>query len=198
VPDDVEALVAIGEIARAEYLTDQLEDRGRAHTRPLALATAARCRGLIAAARNDLSAAADHLAEALVIHERAGQPFEAGRTLLVAGMVQRRSKQKRSARDLLHRALKSFDDLDAPIWAARVRQELARIGGRVTSSELTESELRSAELAAAGSTNREIADMLFISVKTVEANLSRAYPKLGIRSRRELVAALRTPDTPGG
>ena len=61
------------------------------------------------------------------------------------------------------------------------------------SVDLTPNEARVAELVAAGGTNREVADALFVSVHTVEANLKRIYRKLGIRSRTELASALRPP-----
>jgi DNA-binding CsgD family transcriptional regulator len=61
---------------------------------------------------------------------------------------------------------------------------------------LSATERRVAELAAVGSTNRQIADALFISVKTVEANLSRVYHKLQLTSRRELRSALGTLEHP--
>lgn len=71
--------------------------------------------------------------------------------------------------------------------ADRVRDELRRVNIRPAApQELTPTELRVAELAASGLTNREIAGAAFISSKTVEANLSRAYRKLGITSRAEL------------
>jgi DNA-binding CsgD family transcriptional regulator len=198
VPDEVEALVALGELEAAERFTDRLEEQGQTLDRPLALATAARCRGVIAGARGDLSSADEHLQRALPLHASVPQPFELGRTLLMAGVVHRRMRQKKSARELLQRALDIFAELDAPLWAAKAKSELARIGGRAPMpGELTVSEHRVAELAAAGSTNREIADRLFISVKTVEVNLSRTYHKLGIRSRRELRPELDHPRTPG-
>ena len=69
--------------------------------------------------------------------------------------------------------------------------ELARIGGRAASSmDLTPTETKVANLVAGGSTNREVADTLFISVNTVEAHLKRIYRKLGIRSRTELASVL--------
>lgn len=84
-----------------------------------------------------------------------------------------------------------FDGLGAASWSDKARAELARIGGRAPSSlELTPSEARVAELVAAGSTNREVADALFISIHTVEANLKRIHRKLGIRSRTELASKL--------
>ena len=81
--------------------------------------------------------------------------------------------------------------------AERTRAELARIGGRASSSvDLTPTEDRVAALVAAGGTNREVADALFVSIHTVEANLKRIYRKLGIRSRTEL--ASRFPPSPPG
>ena len=92
---------------------------------------------------------------------------------------------------MLTQALEIFDGLGAAAWSERTRAELARIGGRAASSvDLTPTEARVAELVAAGSTNREAADALFVSVHTVEANLKRIYRKLGIRSRTELASAL--------
>src|SRR3990170_648984 len=191
VPDEVEALVALGELEPAERLTERLDEQGRALNRPLALATAARCRGLITGARGDLAGAEEHLQRALREHTRTQQPFELGRTLLVAGAVRRRMRQKKGARDLIQRALTTFDDLGAPLWADRARRELARIGGRApTSTGLTPTESQIAHLVAEGRTNREVAKALFVSVHTVEANLKRVYRKLDVRSRTELARKL--------
>ena len=80
-----------------------------------------------------------------------------------------------------------FSDLGAPLWAERARTELARTKVAPTRDHmLTPSELRVAELAASGMTNRDVAAALFISPKTVEANLARIYRKLSINSRAEL------------
>jgi DNA-binding CsgD family transcriptional regulator len=191
VPDEVEALVALGELRSAERLTDRLDEQGRVLDRSLALATAARCRGLVAAARSDLDGAEEHLQRSLDEHARTEQPFELGRTLLLAGAVRRRMRQKKSARDLLERALTTFDDLGAPLWADRARRELSRIGGRApTGTGLTPTEAQIAHLVAEGRTNREVAEALFVSVHTVEANLKRIYRKLDVRSRTELARKL--------
>jgi DNA-binding CsgD family transcriptional regulator len=113
------------------------------------------------------------------------------------GAVQRRAKKKREARDTLTQALEIFERLGAAAWSERTRAELARIGGRAASSVgLTPTEARVAELVAAGGTNREVADALFVSVHTVEANLKRIYRKLGIRSRTELASTF--PSRPPG
>jgi DNA-binding CsgD family transcriptional regulator len=77
--------------------------------------------------------------------------------------------------------------MGARTWAARARRELERIGlRRSVADQLTETERRVAELTATGMTNREVAAALFVSPKTVEANLARVYRKLGIGSRAEL------------
>ena len=191
VADDVEALIALDRLGEAEALLARLERRARRLDRVSARATAARCRGLIAAALGDLPAALLHLETSLGQHERIPQPFELGRTLLVTGEVQRRMKKKRSARENLVRAFDIFLELGAPLWAEKTRAELAWIGGRAPAPhELTPTEEQVAQLAAEGRTNREVADALFISVRTVEANLTRVYRKLGIRSRAGLAARL--------
>ncbi|HYY11374.1 MAG TPA: helix-turn-helix transcriptional regulator, partial [Kineosporiaceae bacterium] len=78
-------------------------------------------------------------------------------------------------------------ELGAAAFADRARAELARVGARpAPDGSLTPTEERVARLAAQGRTNRAIADALFISQKTVEANLARVYTKLGIANRAQL------------
>ncbi|HEV2950951.1 MAG TPA: LuxR C-terminal-related transcriptional regulator, partial [Actinomycetota bacterium] len=185
-PDAIDALVALGDLERADELLAVHERKGRAMDRPWALATAARCHGLLAAARGDRSASMDAFERAMEQHARIGMPFELGRTLLALGEVQRRFKQRRAARASLRAALETFRTLGAPLWATKAEDALARIGARASPGELTPTEQRVAELVAEGRTNREVADAMFVSVKTVEANLSRIFQKLGISSRREL------------
>jgi DNA-binding NarL/FixJ family response regulator len=84
-------------------------------------------------------------------------------------------------------ALALTPDCGAESLAQRVRRELA--GGKPAGA-LTPSERRVAELARAGRTNREIAQELWVTVKTVELHLTNTYRKLAIRSRRELETAL--------
>jgi DNA-binding CsgD family transcriptional regulator len=194
-PDAIEALVALGHIDRAEPLIDALERRGRELDRPWALAIAARCRGLLLAAKGDLAGSAITLADALTAHERLEMPFERARTILAKGLVERRDKQRAKARASLTEALGMFEQIGTPLWAERARAELARVSGRRprSSIELTPTEQRVVELAAAGRTNKEIAEALFISVHTVETHLSHAYVKLGVRSRSQLPRDLGSP-----
>jgi DNA-binding NarL/FixJ family response regulator len=117
-------------------------------------------------------------------------PFELARTLLADGQILRRLKQKRQARGSLEQALAIFRGLDAERWVRRTEAELARVAVRRAPDELSATELRIARLAASGSTNQEIATQVFLTRKAVEANLARAYRKLGIRSRAQLSRAL--------
>jgi len=129
-------------------------------------------------------------------HERLQMPFERARTLLALGTIRRHARQKRAAREALDAALVVLERLGARLWEEKARAELSAIGGRPAATrELTPTEERVARLAAAGRTNREIAKTLFLSVRTVETHLSRAYHKLGVRSRTELVFALDAPRT---
>jgi DNA-binding CsgD family transcriptional regulator len=186
-PDAIEALVATGELDRAETLTGALMDWGRRFDRPWALATGGRCRGLLLAARRDLDGALAALEGAVLQHERLEMPLERGRTLLVLGQLHRRRKEKRAARAALDEALAVFEQLGAPLWAVKARAELGRVAPRHGSADtFTPTEERVAGLAASGLTNREIGERLFLSPKTVEANLARVYRKLGIHSRAEL------------
>jgi DNA-binding CsgD family transcriptional regulator len=190
-PDQIEALVAVGDLERAGVLTAMLDRYASASARASALAAAARCRALLAAAGGDLETAGRELQRALDDLDRVEMPLEQGRTLLLSGQVRRRAKQKRAAREAFTRALEKFEGIGAGLWVARARSELERTGLRHSGGdELTPTESRVAELAAQGLTNRRIAETLFLSAKTVEANLARVYLKLGIRSRAELGAAM--------
>ena len=186
-PNAIEALIGIGELEEAVTLLDQLEERGRALDSAWALSQAARCRGLLAAARGDPEAAVAEFERALAENERMPGPFERGRTLLAQGATLRRLKRRRDARESLEQARAIFEEMGARLWAEKARAELARIGGRAPSAgALTPTEQRVAELVAEGRSNKEVARELFVTVKTVERNLSRVYEKLGIRSRAEL------------
>src|SRR5262249_59171845 len=93
----IEAVIGLGDLDRAETLLGRLEGWGRATGRPWTFATAARCRGLLLAARGDTSGAEQALQEALRHHQQLAMPFELGRTLLVIGQVQRRAQRQKIA-----------------------------------------------------------------------------------------------------
>jgi DNA-binding NarL/FixJ family response regulator len=185
VPDAVESMVALGRLADAEPLVSLLERNGARLDRAWMLAVGARCRAMLLAAHRDVDAAYGAAQAALTHHDRLAMPFERARTLLLVGQLQRRLRKREVASATLRDALAAFEELGTPLWAERARAELSRVSN-VEAAELTASEQRVAELAATGITNREMAAALFISPKTVEANLSRIYRKLNIRSRAEL------------
>jgi class 3 adenylate cyclase/DNA-binding CsgD family transcriptional regulator len=190
-PNAIEALTALGELENAHDYLALYAARAERCDCPWALATGARCRGLLAAAAGELGAALAAFEEALVEHERMPGPFERGRTLLALGATQHRAKQKRAARDSLEAALAIFEEVGAPLWAEKARAELKRIGGRARGpAELTETERRVAELVGEGKSNRDVAAELYVTVRTVEWNLTKVYGKLDIRSRTELARKL--------
>jgi DNA-binding CsgD family transcriptional regulator len=190
--DTLEALIAVGRLEDAGRKLVPWEDRSRALDRSWALAITARCRALLLAARGDFAGAQASFERALAEHGRTQDPFQHGRTFLALGTTQRRARQRGAARATLEQALAIFERLGAPLWAEKARAELRRIGGRAASrGELTEAERRIAVLVAEGRANRDVAAALFITEHTVEGALTRAYEKLGVRSRAELAARLR-------
>ncbi len=123
-------------------------------------------------------------------------PFHRGRMLLAFGSWLRRQRRVAESRTSLRAARDCFDALGAIPWGDRARQELRASGetSRARAPEardrLTPQELQIARMAAEGLTNREIAQKLYLSHRTVGAHLRRIFPKLGIASRRQLTAAL--------
>jgi DNA-binding CsgD family transcriptional regulator len=189
--DYAETLIGAGELAQAEGVIGRLRVHGEKLGRPWQLAIADRCHALLCASTGDADGAIAAAQSALSRHEQLAIPFEAGRAYLVAGGIHRRVKHKRQAADQLNQAVSIFEKLDAPLWSARARAELSRVGLRAGSkSALTQTERQIAALVAQGLSNREVAGQLFLSLRTVESNLSRIYRKLGVRSRTEMARAM--------
>jgi DNA-binding CsgD family transcriptional regulator len=185
------ALVGSGRLADAEVFRSELEGQAQRSGRESAAAVALTGSAMIDAAAGRTSGAQSAVASALAWYDRSPLRFDRARTLLIAGQIARRAKAKRQARDLLSEAQREFATFGATAWRAQAAAELARVNVRPGApSTLTETERRVAELAAAGLTNREVADRMFLAIKTVEANLARVYRKLGIRSRAELGAQM--------
>ena len=121
-----------------------------------------------------------------------GAPFETARCLLAYGGALRRVRRRSDAAVVLEESVDIFTSLGASHWRRTATDELHRaVPGRGI-SELTPTERAVAELAATGHTNAQIARKLVLSVKTVEANLTRIYAKLGVRSRTGLARTAST------
>jgi DNA-binding CsgD family transcriptional regulator len=188
--DYIEALLELGRMDDAVSLLDVWEADAARVGREWVLAQVTRCRGLLAAAKADVEQAQSVLEEAVGKHEAVGDPFGRARALLALGLVRRRARQKRAARDAIEAALAEFAELGAVSWAARARAELGRVGGRTRIEGLTPAERRVADLVAGGQTNREVAATLFLGERTVASHLTHIYAKLGVRSRTELARRL--------
>jgi DNA-binding CsgD family transcriptional regulator len=182
----VEALIGAGRLEDAERELALFESDAERASAASSIAISHRGRALLEAANGRLDPALDAAERSVHGLDALPMPLERARSLFAVGQIRRRRKEKRLARAALEEALGAFESAGAAGWAERTRAELARIPIRQASAGLTPTEERIATLAAAGLTNREIAERTFVSPKTVEANLARAYRKLGIRTRAEL------------
>jgi DNA-binding CsgD family transcriptional regulator len=162
---------------------------------PWASATAERCAAVVPLVDAYDDGAAAALERAAVAYDEQRLRVDAARTRLALGRAQRRFRKWGAARASLERAAEEFDGLGAPGWAEVARTELARVGARrpTASGDLTPAERRVAELAASGLANKAIAAELVVTVHTVEVHLSKAYKKLGVRSRGQLAGRLGDP-----
>ena len=189
--DLVEALVGGRRYAEADEALAAFGARMATARLPWSVVAHARATAVLWIARHDADGALRVLDG--VAADAADLPLvvERGRFDLVRGIALRRLRRVREARTALERACAAFDAAPTPPLSARARSELARLGGRPAAGhELTSAERRVAELAAAGRSNREIADELVVSVRTVESQLSAVYVKLGVRGRAALGPAL--------
>jgi DNA-binding CsgD family transcriptional regulator len=193
-----EALLELGRVEAAIDLLDAWEAGAARLGLEWVLAHVTRCRGLVAAARGDVEASLALLGQAVDRHGGVGDPFGRARALLALGIVRRRARQKRPAREAIEAALAALEEMGAAGWAAKARAELGRIGGRTREEGLTAAERRVAALVAEGRTNREVAAALFLGERTVETHLSHVYAKLGLRSRAELARTFRRDEQSSG
>jgi len=191
--DYADAALQIGAEHDVEVAISVLRRQG-ASGRAEAAVAADRCQALLSAARGDVDKALSVLRK--VVEQPGSEcPFEAARSQLALGQVYRRAGYKRLASETLNAARVTFEELGIPRWAERARDEAARVGLQPTTSTLTQTERRVAELVGSGRSNQETAAELFMSVKTVEANLTRIYRKLSVRSRTELANHMNNLDS---
>ncbi|HVM10872.1 MAG TPA: AAA family ATPase, partial [Actinomycetota bacterium] len=137
-PDHIEALLLLGAPERAADVLARLKERDRYLSRLWIRLALPRCRALIRASAGDLPAALEVVAEAVEDPSAGELPFELARAFLVKGQLHRRTRQKGAADRALRSAAEGFERVGSPIWAARARDELGRVGLRPGSpSELT-------------------------------------------------------------
>ncbi len=194
-PELVEALAELGEHDAAQAVTRRLWGLADEQRHPWGRVSALRCSAVVRlASGRELEGATAALGVAADDYERLGLRFDRARALLSLGRAQRRGKKWGAARGSLERAVAAFEQLGSEGWAEVARSELARVGARrpTPGGELTRTEQRIVELAASGCSNKEISQTLYVTVHTVEAHLSHAYAKLGVRSRAQLAGRLST------
>jgi DNA-binding CsgD family transcriptional regulator len=186
------AFVLLGEQEQAASLAAEEVELARVFGAPGALGVALRGAGLVEGGTGGEAL----LKEAVAAHEQVPVRLEHARSLVELGAMLRRENRRSEARELLRRGLDSAHRLGARPLAERAEAELRATGARprrvvLTGLEsLTASERRVAELAAQNLTNREIAQLLFVTARTVEGHLTSVFRKLRISSRDELTAAL--------
>ncbi|MEU1425164.1 LuxR family transcriptional regulator [Kitasatospora sp. NPDC005751] len=186
--DLAEALVAVG---RPDEADDLLADTRRTATdlgRTCVLPALERAQALLDAARGDYDTAARRLDD--TADRLRHLPLERGRTLLALSHTERRGRRRASARAAARSAADLFTTHQAHPWSDTAQRALTRLEPNPaedgTRPRLTTTEEHCARLAAAGRSNRDIATALTVSVKTVEATLTRVYRKLGLTSRVQL------------
>ena len=193
---EVDALLALQRFAEAETAINEFE--GAIPRSGLASATMAiaRCRGNLAAATGDVSRAEREFVKAHSLEAQVLMPFEIAMVCFNDGQRLRGVESLSDAVTQLEQAHQLFSDLGADPFVTMCASELAGLHIVAAQSSpgvslgLSRAELAVARLVATGLTNREVADELYVSVKTVEYHLRNSYMKLNITSRRSLAGLL--------
>lgn len=191
----VEALARLGRHAEALELAEENLALARRWGAPGTVGPALRAMATASEGEDALP----HLEAAVALLEGSTARLERAKALTALGRALRAARRPSEAREPLQRAVELAAVCGAGRIGAEARAELAAAGARPRRTALagvaalTPSEERVARLAADGMTNREVAQQLFVTPKTVEVHLSNAYRKLEIRSRRQLANALATP-----
>jgi DNA-binding CsgD family transcriptional regulator len=184
--------LALGERERAEALARVELDLARAFGAPRTLGVALRATGVVVGGAEG----EELLREAAATLATAGAALESARATIELGALLRRANRRADARELLREGLDVAHRAGAVPLADQAEVELRATGAKprratLTGVEaLTASERRVAELAAKGLTNREIAQALFVTARTVEGHLTHAFQKLDLSSREDLAPAL--------
>ena len=191
--DYVEALLELGRIDEALVILDDWERAAERVGRGWVLAHVARCRGLVAAARNEIDESRAALEEAVVKHEVAGDAVRPGARAPGSGRRPGGARGRSGPLGTRSRRRSPASRLSAPQAGPRKLAWSWAASAAVRASDgLTPAELRVAALVAEGRTNREVAAALFLGERTVASHLTHIYAKLGVRSRTELASKVQT------
>jgi DNA-binding NarL/FixJ family response regulator len=188
-PDLVEAAARANRTEEVSDAFARLTAWASASGHPTAAAGVARSRALM-----DETEPLVALEEAITALHTARSEYEAARTELVLGELLRRGRRRSEARQYLRSAFGTFERLGAAPWAERAAAELRATGEVVQQHELdglrqlTTQELEIVRRVCQGASNRDIAAQLFLSPRTVEYHLYKAYPKLGVSTRAQLAS----------
>ena len=185
----MEALALAGHRDEAAEVLNEITAQVRRLERDVVQLGLARAAALCTALGGHPREAAQDLTDALHIWADHPYPFELARAWHVLAGIERRAHRRGAAREALLEAIGRYTACGAAPWRAAAEAELARLDGARTGG-LSDSERRIVELVRQGATNREIARATYLSVKAVEANLTRLYRRFGVRTRDQLAKIL--------
>jgi DNA-binding CsgD family transcriptional regulator len=187
IPDLIEAAARCGRLEEARDRLGRYTVWAHHSSSAARRSVLARCRAL--AGEGDVR----EQFEAALAPDATVSPFLLARTELLYGEWLRRERQRREARQHLRRAADLFRQVGTPPWEERAQGELRATGEKArkrdpsTLDQLTPQELQIAGLVASGMTNRQIAEQLYLSPRTIDYHLRKIFSKLGVASRTELV-----------
>ncbi|MFD0141020.1 LuxR C-terminal-related transcriptional regulator [Streptomyces sp. NPDC055699] len=185
-----EALLANDAAQEAVELLDKVRPVAEELRRTTVLLGCDRAYALYLAGAGRTEEAAELLTRTAERFAEAGLPLEHGRALIALARVERRRRRRSAAQSALQSAATVFERAGAAPWLALASETPAGEDSLPALSSLTDAELRLAHLVGQGASNQEAAAKLYLSVKTVEARLTRIYQKLDVRSRAQLATAL--------
>jgi len=187
--DFIESLAAAGARAEAARIHGEVSDAADDFKRDTVELGLARAAAVLASMEGDPRQAASDLSEAIARWGDHPFPIEVARAYHSLGAIERRAHRRGAARYAFSEAARRYGEMGAHPWRLAVESELDKLNGP-RGLGLSDTEARIVDLVSRGATNREIARSTFLSVKAVEANLTRLYRRFGVRNREQLSHAV--------
>lgn len=190
--DHIEALALSSRPTDAATLLAQTRERAKRFSRAVVLLGLARAAAVLRCMQGDTAGAATDLRDAIDRHAAESYPLDVARAYLTLGQLERRARRRAAARAAFVQAADRFTAVGALAWLPVAHKEMERLdhGARPRGTPLSETESRIVELVRSGATNKEIASTMYLSVKAIEAHLSRLYRRFGVRNRTDLLRTL--------